>query len=225
MSLEALENRIRKCNRCGKNHVWLFPSRDGVKGFHGSKEYIFVAPQPHEGPFPASPHDFGLYSNMKNYGFKEAHLTDVVKCRGEKYKELSPNEVDNCIGWFDEEVRIIKPKVIVALGTKAFSALMSKPRFKPVLRLHHYSAQISDAKKEEEFKTLRDFLDSGSYWHRMDIRSLITTEQRKKKERQQKRAKFVESLNKKLREKQIDGKEYRELMKKWERENPVNQEN
>ena len=222
MSLQALENRIRKCNRCGKNYVWLFPTHDGVKGFHGSKEDIFVAPQPHEGKFFARSHDFRLYSNMKNYGFKEAHLTDVVKCRGEKYKELLPNEVDNCIRWFDEEVRIVKPKAIIAIGTKAFNALMSKPRFKPVLRLHHYSAQISDAKKEEEFKTLRDLLDSGNYWHRMDIRGLVTPEQRKEEERKQKRAKFVESLNKKLREKQIDGKQYRELRKKWERENPIN---
>jgi len=223
VSLEALENRIRKCSRCGKNHVWLFPSRDGVKGFRGSKEYIFVAPQPHEGEFPYWDHDYKLYSNMKTYGFEEAHLTDVVKCRRKKYEELLPNEVDNCIGWFDEEVRIIKPKAIIALGNKAFNALMSKPRFEPVLRLHHYSAQIGD-RFEEEFKTLRGFLDSGNYWHRMDIRGLITPEQRKKKLRQQKRAKYVESLNKKLREKQIDGKEYRELMERWERENPVDLE-
>lgn len=189
-----------------------------MKGFYGDKEYIFVASQPHEGEFPALPHDYKLYSNMKTYGFEEAHLTDVVKCRGEKGKELSPNEVDNCIGWFDEEVRIIKPKAIIALGNKAFNALKPKP-FKPILRLHHYSAQIGD-KFEEEFRTLRDYLDSGDYWHGMDIRGLITPEQRKRKKRQRKRAKYVE----RLREKQIAGKEYRELMKKWERENPVDQE-
>lgn len=155
---------------------------------------------------------------MKKYGFENAHLTDIVKCRGKKYSELTPREVSNCVKWFAEEVKIIEPKAIIALGKKAFDSLLSIRRFKPVLRLDHYSAQISDEKFEEEFKTLKGILDSGNYWHGMDIREFTTPEQRRKKEAQQKRARFIETLNKRLSEKQIDGKEYRELREKWEQE-------
>jgi len=211
MKLEDLRNRISNCNRCGKNNFWYFPTINGVKGYFRDKDYIFAATQPHLGRFPKTQNDRRLYTNMAKYGFKKAHLTDVVKCRGKKYKELTKREVDNCIGWLDKEVKIVKPKAIIALGRKAFDALMSIRRFRPILSMPHYSARMSDAEYEEEFKTLRSCLDSDSYRHGMKIRDMIGQELRKMEKPKEEYKQFVELLNKLRREKKISAKSWRDL--------------
>jgi len=218
MSLEYLRDRISKCNRCGKNNFWYFPSIDGVKGFYGDKEYIFVATQPHLGDFPRTHNDIRLYNNMAKHGFGDAHLTDVVKCRGEKYKELSPIEISNCIRWFEEEMRIVKPKAIISLGKKAFDALMSIGRIKPVLWVTHYSAQVSDVDYEKEFEELRYYLDSGNYRHGMKMKDLITQEQRKGEETKEEYRQFVELLNQLRKEGTISAEDRRALAARWTRE-------
>lgn len=211
MKLEDLRIRISKCNRCGKNKFWYFPTINGVKGFYGDKDYIFAATQPHLGRFPNTQNDRRLYSSMAKYGFKKAHLTDVVKCRGEKYKELTKREIDNCIGWLDEEVKIVKPKAIIAFGRKAFGALMSIRRFRPVLLVTHYSARKSDADYEEEFKTLRSCLDSDSYRHGMKIRHMIGQEPGEMEKPNEKYRQFVSLLNELRKEGKISAERWRKL--------------
>lgn len=218
MSLEALRKRIRKCRRCGENRFWGFPTEYGVRGFEGDKDYIFACPQPHEGKFFAHAHDRKFYANMVKYGFAEVHLTDVVKCRGKKYKELTKREVNNCVEWFDEEVRIVKPKAIIAFGKKAFDALMSMRRFQPVLRISHYSAQISDAEHEKEFKALKSYLNSHSYRHGMKIRDLITQTQRREDKSKQKYNQFIELLNELRGKEKISAESRRNLSDQWRNE-------
>lgn len=211
MSFENLKKVISKCNRCGKNLFWHFPAKNDVKGFYGDKDYIFVAPQPHLGEFPEKPNDYRFYRNMAKYEFGEAYITDVVKCRGKKYKELTETEVNNCIGWLDEEIKILNPKAIIVLGDKAFDALLSKHRFQPILLMTHYSAQFND----DEFKTLRYLLDSGNYRHGMKIKNLITQEQRKAEEERQRYSEFIELLNKLRGEGKITAENRRALDDQW----------
>lgn len=213
-----MRKRICKCSRCGENEFWWFPSINGVKGFYGDKDYIFVCPQPHKGEFPVYAHDKKLYDNMAKYGFEEAHLTDVVKCRGAKYKELSKTEINNCIGWLDEEVRIVKPKAIIAIGKKAYDALMSTGRFRPVLGMTHYSAQISDAEHEKEFKTLKSCLDSRSFRHGMRIKDFTTKEQRKMEKSKEEYKQFVELLNELRKKEKISAESRRNLAGQWKDE-------
>jgi len=218
MNLKDLRSSISRCNRCGKNNFWNFPTIGDVKGFFGAEDYIFVATQPHLGEFPKTQNDRRLYVNMKKYGFNNAHLTDVVKCRGRKFKELTKTEVDNCIKWFDKEVRIVKPKVIIALGKKAFDVLIAIDRFKPLLGLTHYSARISDDEYEKEFEALRYFLDSYKYQHGMRIKDFITEEQRKLKETMVEYKQFVQLLNELLREKKISAESRRDYDNKWRKQ-------
>ena len=213
-----MEEGLSKCNRCGRNRFWGFPTEYGVNGFYGDKDYIFACPQPHEGKFFARAHDIKFYSNLVKYGFADVHLTDVVKCRGEKYKELTRREVANCIGWLDEEVRIVQPKAIVAFGGKAFDALMSMRRFQPVLRMSHYSAQISDAEHEKEFKALKSCLNSRSYRHGMRIKDLTTQTQRRDEKQKQKNKQFSELLNELRRKEKITAEARRKLDAQWRNE-------
>jgi len=52
VSLEDIEKQIRNCTRCGENRFCPFLTYNGVKGFYGDKDYIFVAAQPSESVFP-----------------------------------------------------------------------------------------------------------------------------------------------------------------------------
>ena len=214
MSLEDLKKRISKCDKCGENLFCPFPTYEGVKGFCGDRDYVFVAAQPSMSVFPTR-WDERLYYCMAKYGFNNAHLTDLVKCRGEPGKDLSEMEVDRCIGWFEAEVEIVDPQVVVALGKKAFDEL--KDCFEPVLMVTHYSNRfVDDLEYEEEFGMLRKCLDSGNYQHGTKMKNLIRPTRSKETERQRKFREFVDSLK----EQRITGEEYREAIMKWNKADP-----
>ena len=214
MSLEDLKKRIGKCEKCGKNLFCPFPIYKSVKGFYGDKDCVFVAAQPSMSVFPTR-WDERLYHCMAEYGFDNAHLTDLVKCRGEPEKDLSRTEVDRCIGWLEAEVKIVNPQVIVALGKKAFDEL--KDRFEPVLMVTHYSNRfVNDLEYEEEFKMLREYLDSGNYQHGTKIKNLLKPARSKEKKRQREFREFVDSLK----EQGVTGEEYREAIMKWNKGDP-----
>lgn len=217
MSFGDLRKHISECNCCGKNFFCPFPTYKGVKGFYGDKDYIFVAAQPSMTIFP-SEWDERLYYCMTKYNFQDTHLTDLVKCRREAGKELSQTEILNCIGWLKEEINIVNPQAIIALGTKkdsTYDVLKAHFRTPPVLGVTHYSNRfVSDVEYENEFKTLKYYLDSDKYLHGMKIKDLTTPKQRKIEERQQIFREFVDNLKKKG----IKGKEYREAVAKWNKE-------
>jgi len=63
----------------------------------------------------------------------DVYVTNVVKHfkwepRGKRRIHKKPNsmEISACRPWFDEEVRVIKPKVIVCMGATAAQALLSR---------------------------------------------------------------------------------------------------
>lgn len=212
MSFEGLEEQIRNCTRCGENRFCPFPTYQGVKGFYGDKDYIFVAGQPSESIFPTR-WDKRLFKFMADNKFSNAHLTDLVKCRGKAGKQLSQYELNNCVGWLSEEINIVNPKAIIALGNKAFDEL--KIRFRPVVCVTHYSDRfINDSEYGEEFKKLRECLDSGNYRHGVKIKQLMR--EGLKKDKQLRFKKFVEDLK----TKGVRGKEYREAVAQWNKENP-----
>lgn len=47
----------------------------------------------------------------------DLYLTSVVKCRPPMSRSPFPDEVEACEGWLFREVSLIKPKIIVTLGT------------------------------------------------------------------------------------------------------------
>jgi hypothetical protein len=218
MSLEQLARRVKRCKKCSqKNRFWYFPSCNGVSGFFGEKNYIFVCSQPHEGEFDPLTLRFDrrLYDNMKKYGFGKAHLTDMVKCRGEKYKELSYSEVSNCLKWLYEEVDIVKPKAFIAMGSKSYAEL-TKNGFKPVLMLNHYSNHyISDSDYEEQFRALRDYLKSNEPKHMTKIADLIPSGQSTITPSVQEFGNVVVLLNKLRHEQKIDSSQYIEFRDRW----------
>lgn len=208
--LENLKERIGQCNRCGKNRFWHFPTCEGVSGFFGDEECVFVCSQPHEGDFDPSAIrlDKRFYENIRKYGFGRAHLTDVVKCRGEKYKELELWQVRNCNVWLKEEIQIVKPKAIVAVGRKSFEELEKMNLFIPILKINHYSDYfISDEVYEKQFKALRDRLGSEKFRQETDERDQFRE--------------FITAINKLKADGKISNEQWHEYGREW-RESPHN---
>ncbi|HIZ83862.1 MAG TPA: uracil-DNA glycosylase [Firmicutes bacterium] len=62
------------------------------------------------------------------------YIGNMVKCRPPQNRDPKPEETESCIGFLREQVRIIRPKIIVCLGRIAACRLID-PGFK-VTRQH-----------------------------------------------------------------------------------------
>ena len=57
------------------------------------------------------------------------YIANMVKCRPPKNRDPKPEEQEACIGYLREQVRIIRPKIIVCLGRISAQRLIN-PNFK-----------------------------------------------------------------------------------------------
>lgn len=60
---------------------------------------------------------------------KNIYIANMVKCRPPKNRDPKPEEQDLCIGWLREQVRLMRPKIIVCLGRISAQRIIS-PDFK-----------------------------------------------------------------------------------------------
>ena len=107
---------------------------------------------------------------------EDVYIANILKCRPPKNRDPLPEEEDACIGYLREQVRLIRPKVIVCLGRIAAMRLI-KPDFK-ITREHgqwfekgnylmtavyHPAALLRDPRKKEDMledmKRIRQKLD------------------------------------------------------------------
>lgn len=64
----------------------------------------------------------------------DVYITNMLKCRPPKNRDPLPEEEDMCIAWLREQVKLIRPKLIVCLGRISAMRLI-KPDFK-IMREH-----------------------------------------------------------------------------------------
>ena len=48
---------------------------------------------------------------------KNVYIANMVKCRPPKNRDPKPEEQDMCINWLREQFKIIKPKIVVCVGS------------------------------------------------------------------------------------------------------------
>ena len=60
---------------------------------------------------------------------EDVYIANILKCRPPQNRDPLPTEEDACIGYLREQVRLIRPKVIVCLGRVAAMRLI-KPDFR-----------------------------------------------------------------------------------------------
>jgi DNA polymerase len=71
---------------------------------------------------------------------KKVYIANVVKCRPPNNRVPESNEVATCLPYLQQQIALIQPKVIVALGKTAANALLGNQSTLGSLRgtLHHY---------------------------------------------------------------------------------------
>ena len=93
----------------------------------------------------------------------EVFITNILKCRPPKNRDPLPEEEDACIGFLREQVKTVKPKIIVCLGRIAAMRLI-KPDFKItkehgvwdekgnylMTAVYHPALLLRDPRKKEE---------------------------------------------------------------------------
>lgn len=47
---------------------------------------------------------------------QQVYIANVIKCRPPENRDPLPTEIQNCAGWLESQISIIKPKMIVTLG-------------------------------------------------------------------------------------------------------------
>ncbi len=58
------------------------------------------------------------------YGRDQIYIANVIKCRPPGNRNPTPEEVEGCMPFLKQQIEIVNPKVIVALGTFAAQALL-----------------------------------------------------------------------------------------------------
>ncbi len=106
----------------------------------------------------------------------DVYIANILKCRPPKNRDPLPEEEEACIGYLREQVRLIRPKVIVCLGRISAMRLI-KPDFKItkehgtwfekgsflMTAVYHPAALLRDPRKKEEMledmKRIKEKLD------------------------------------------------------------------
>ena len=107
---------------------------------------------------------------------EDVYIANILKCRPPKNRDPQPAEEDACIDYLREQVRLIKPKVIVCLGRIAAMRLI-KPDFKItkehgewfekgnflITAVYHPALLLRDPRKKEDMlvdmKKIKERLD------------------------------------------------------------------
>ena len=164
---QALEEKCRACQKCP-----LCETRTNCVFGTGNRnaDLMFVGEAPGEQedlsgtPFVGRAGqllDRFLYAvDIKR---EDVYIANILKCRPPKNRDPLPEEEDACIEYLREQVRIIKPKVIVCLGRISAMRLI-KPDFKitkehgqwfekgqfVMTAVYHPAALLRDPRKKED---------------------------------------------------------------------------
>ena len=98
---------------------------------------------------------------------EKVYIANILKCRPPHNRDPLPEEEDACIDFLREQVRLIRPKVIVCLG-RISAARMIKPDFKitkehgvwfekgsfAMTAVYHPAFLLRDPRKKEEMLTV-----------------------------------------------------------------------
>jgi uracil-DNA glycosylase len=152
-SLAAVERGVQACRRCP---LW----RDATKGVAGAgpktASLMLVGEQPGDQEDLAGKPFVGPAGQMLDRALADAgverdaaYVTNAVKhfkheMRGKRRLHKTPNagEVEACRWWIDAERRLVRPRVIVALGATATLSVFGKAM--PVMKSRGQAFQLDD---------------------------------------------------------------------------------
>jgi uracil-DNA glycosylase family 4 len=63
---------------------------------------------------------------------EDVYITNLVKCRPPQNRDPLPEEIESCSEWLNEQIRSVRPKLIVLLGRLATNRFLPKVRISEV---------------------------------------------------------------------------------------------
>ncbi|TRM87939.1 uracil-DNA glycosylase [Sulfolobus sp. C3] len=129
--LELIAEKIRVCKKC---NLWK-TRKNAVPGEGSSKAQImFIGEAPGETEDIEGRPFVGLagklltkfINEILGLGREDVFITNVVKCRPLNNRDPEEEEIIACSPYLDEQIEVIRPKVIVTLGRHSSSYIFSK---------------------------------------------------------------------------------------------------
>ena len=122
---EELEEVVKQCRKCR-----LCETRKNVVFGVGNREadIMFIG----EGPGAGEPF-VGKAGKLMNMAFdmlgikrEEVYIANIVKCRPPNNRNPQDDEAENCLDYLRNQVILVKPKIIVLLGSVALKNVLGK---------------------------------------------------------------------------------------------------
>lgn len=129
--LDELRVVIKSCKRC----VLHGSRKNAVCGFgNPESRFVFVGEAPgfeedmKGEPFVGRSGKLltELIREHLNLGREDVFISNVIRCKPPKNREPKPEEIEMCKGYLFKELDIIRPKLVVALGSSAARAIIGK---------------------------------------------------------------------------------------------------
>jgi len=128
--MEEVATEVMACKKCGlwekrKNPV------PGEGDINADVMFIGEAPGYWEDikgkPFVGSAGEI-LDEILSKIGLSrnKVYIANILKCRPPENRDPSASEIEACVPYLDQQIRIIKPKIIVTLGRHSTSYILSK---------------------------------------------------------------------------------------------------
>ncbi|MEA1936835.1 MAG: uracil-DNA glycosylase [Patescibacteria group bacterium] len=120
MTLQELNSQILKCEKCAlsKTRINVVPG-----GGSANADIMFIGEGPGKNEDEQGVPFVGAAGKMldkliESIGLtrEDIYIANVVKCRPPGNRDPLPEEVDACRDWLNQQIKIIKPKLIVLLG-------------------------------------------------------------------------------------------------------------
>lgn len=128
-SFDALENAAKECRRCAigqtrTNTVFGCGNRKADLMFVGEApgEKEDLSGVPFVGPAGKLFDEYLAYLGIER---DSVYIANILKCRPPHNRDPLPEEQDCCMGFLRNQVRLIRPKIIVCLGRIAAMRLIS----------------------------------------------------------------------------------------------------
>ncbi len=125
--LKQIEEEIRSCIKCplSKNRTNKVP---GEGSYNPTIMFIGEAPGRQEDiqgrPFVGRAGEYLTYL-ISTLGLRreDVYITNVVKCRPPNNRDPTEDEIEKCLPYLRRQIKLLKPRIIVALGRHAAKTL------------------------------------------------------------------------------------------------------
>lgn len=129
-NFEELENSLKDCNKCK-----LCKARKNIVFGTGNKnaKLMFIGEGPGADEDEQGEPFVGKAGQLMNKAFEyleinrnEVYIANIVKCRPPNNRNPEEDEAEACLDYLRNQVMLVKPKIIVLLGSVALQSILGK---------------------------------------------------------------------------------------------------